>query len=404
MKPWTVVDLFSGAGGMSFGFHAHSGFKIVGAVDAQIGKPSSGHGSLECNGGYEANIGVKPLARDLMTARPEEIASALADQLAEGLTVLCSCAPCTGFSRTLNKNHLSDDPRNSLVGRTALFVRVLQPEILLMENARELIRGNFSHHFVELEKELRKLGYETCGTVHLLNRFGLPQQRERALVVAAKKDLTLRTMDDLWSDYKVDPVATHVRRAISRLPTVAAGEAHPSDETHVSPAMGAENVRRLQSIPRDGGSWADLRHHPDKQGLWTDAMRRYAAEKDFGSHPDVYGRMAWDRPAPTIKRECGHVGNGRYAHPEQDRLCTVREMSLLQGFPRNYVFRSSAVTNRYRHVGDAVPPLISYQLASLCQWMLTGRKPKVDEFVLPNTHLRKEDVLAAAAQRSLFAS
>ena len=107
---------------------------------------------------------------------------------------------------------------------------------------------------------------------------------------------------------------------------------------------------------------------------------------------DVYGRMAWDRPAPTIKRECSHVGNGRYAHPEQDRLCTVREMSLLQGFPHDYQF-TGTLANMYRHIGDAVPPLISYQLAALCRWILTGARPATEELILPGCHLTSGDLV-----------
>src|SRR4051794_17182909 len=86
-KPWAVVDLFSGAGGMSYGFHAHAGFRIAGAVDAQIGKPSSRSGSLECNGSYESNVGVAPLSLDLMTAAPDDVARALYLP-ADGATVL----------------------------------------------------------------------------------------------------------------------------------------------------------------------------------------------------------------------------------------------------------------------------------------------------------------------------
>jgi DNA (cytosine-5)-methyltransferase 1 len=124
-------------------------------------------------------------------------------------------------------------------------------------------------------------------------------------------------------------------------------------------------------------------------------MKRYAAVGEFGSHPDIYGRLAWDRPAVTIKRECGHVGNGRYSHPEQDRLCTVREMSILQGFPSNYKFVASSLSNMYRHIGDAVPPLISYQLAFVCEWVLTGEKPPMAAIVLPNTHLAPENIRPA---------
>lgn len=191
---FTVVDLFSGAGGMSYGFHAHPAFRVVGAVDAQLGKPSSARGSLECNNTYAANIGLTPLTADLGTADPDAVAAALGVGKV-GVTILCSCAPCTGFSRTMSRNHLTDDSRNSLVGRTAAFVRALRPQILLMENARELINGSFSHHFRNLARDLRALGYDVCGGVHMLTRFGLPQQRERALVVAVRRELPLRTLE-----------------------------------------------------------------------------------------------------------------------------------------------------------------------------------------------------------------
>src|SRR3546814_9960851 len=75
-------------------------------------------------------------------------------------------------------------------------------------------------------------------------------------------------------------------------------------------------------------------------------MTRRWISGDLGSHPDVYGRMRWDAPAPTIKRECAHVGNGRYAHPVEDRLLTVREMASLQGFPFDYAFPSRSIANR----------------------------------------------------------
>src|SRR5215217_6536394 len=78
---WSVVDLFSGAGGASFGFHTRGGFRIAGAVDAQKGKPSSGTGTLQCNLTYEANIGVRPLEVDLGEASPEGVRKALADEL-----------------------------------------------------------------------------------------------------------------------------------------------------------------------------------------------------------------------------------------------------------------------------------------------------------------------------------
>jgi hypothetical protein len=78
----------------------------------------------------------------------------------------------------MNQNHLRDDPRNSLVGRSALFVRAFQPQIFLMENARELIKGNFGHHFSNLAKELETLGYEVHGSVQ-------KHQRGQASLIAS---------------------------------------------------------------------------------------------------------------------------------------------------------------------------------------------------------------------------
>jgi DNA (cytosine-5)-methyltransferase 1 len=389
---WPVVDLFSGAGGMSCGFSRHPAFELIGAADAQLGKPSAAPGSLGCNASYAASIGLVPVTANLASADPAAVCQAM------GLggrrpVVLTACPPCTGFSRTVASNHLRDDHRNSLVGRVADYAELLQPEIVVMENARELVTGRFSGHLRGLLGQLARLGYRASAGTWYLTEFGLPQRRERAIIVAVRDSLPLRDLPSLWQDWRVDAKATHVRRAIWDLPPVPAGHAHPADPLHVSPAFAADRSRRrLAAVPKDGGAWADLIGRPDSSVLLTPAMAGRIARGDLGSHPDIYGRLWWDRPAVTIKRECGHTGNGRYAHPEQDRLCTVREMSILQGFPRDYQFTGS-VANMYRHIGDAVPPLISYQLARLCQWILSGARPAPEELVLPGCQLTEADLI-----------
>jgi DNA (cytosine-5)-methyltransferase 1 len=393
-EDWPVVDLFSGAGGMSCGFQRHPDFRVAGAADAQVGKPSATPGSLACNDTYYASIGVRPVAADLGPADPAEVCQAM-NLGPAGPVVLTACPPCTGFSRTLASNHLRDDRRNSLVRRVADYAALLRPEIVLVENARELVMGRFARHLEHLTRDLARLGYRTAASIHFLDQFGLPQRRERAIVVAARPPYPVRELPDLWRGWRIDVKATHVRRAIWDLPPVPAGLPHPADRLHVAPALkSAANRRRLAALPADGGSWADLIGHPDRSVLLTPAMARRVAAGRLGSHPDIYGRMAWDRPAVTIKRECGHIGNGRYAHPEQDRLCTVREMSILQGFPRDYRL-SGSVANMYRHVGDAVPPLVSYQLAWLCRWMLTGARPAAEELLMPGCHLAPVDLQRA---------
>lgn len=382
---------------MSYGFHRHGGFRIVAAVDLEIGKPCEGVGTLACNRSYERNIGRRPISADLGRVSPRKLRQLVGQQAPDwdgAVDVLISCAPCTGFSRVKAHNHLLDDPKNSLVRRSADFVEEFQPQVFLMENARELIMGRFQHHYQMLGMALQAMGYRGVGEIHFLNRFGLPQSRERALVIAVRSDITLYTLGDLWEGHEVNPTAVAVRRAIGDLPPLRAGSTDPRDPMHTCPSFAnGISFDRLRAMPHDGGGWADLIRHPDAERLLTPAMKRSAARGDFGSHPDVYGRLWWDKPAVTIKRECSHQGNGRYSHPEQDRMLSVREMAILQGFPKDYVFVADGIANMYRHIGDAVPPLISYQLAHLVSWMLTGNKPGIESLVLPRTHLKPTDIV-----------
>ncbi|MGR9109104.1 MAG: DNA cytosine methyltransferase [Gammaproteobacteria bacterium] len=392
---FSVVDLFSGAGGMSLGFHRHPAFEIVAAADAELGKPSTGRGKLQCNSTYFQNIGVNPARLDLSVVHPSQLRALLELPDLKQISVLSTCPPCTGFSRANPENHLRDDGRNSLVRRSAQFAVALDVDMVVMENARELIRGNFKHHYEWFREYLESHGYNVFGRTYMLSRFGLPQIRERAVVIAAKQHLPLYTLESLWDGWNVSQEALTVRRTFSMITADTRGY-------DLYPAFSSEIVkRRIAAIPKDGGSWIDLLGRNDADDLLTDAMKRIVAHKRFGSYPDVYGRMSWDKPAPTIKRECSHVGNGRYVHPEEDRLCSIREMAALQGFPNDFVLNGAAVSNMYRHIGDAVPPLISYQLAHLVYWVLTGRQPEVQEILLQDTNLRAVDI-SRKGQQDLF--
>ncbi len=391
-RKFTVVDLFSGGGGMSYGFHAHPAFEVVGAADAQLGKPSSPAGSLACNSTYQLNIGIEPVQVDLSSITPAKLKKALG--LTSGVDVLSACPPCTGFSRANSNNHLVDDARNSLVTRVALYAKALEPRVIVMENARELLNGNFRAHFLKLESKLNALGYSVEADVHMLTSFGLPQVRERALIVATRDGLHPRTLENLWEGYTVSSDAATVKRAIGQLASLSAGGIDPHDDAHISPRFTTPISKgRIAAIPHDGGSWRDLIAGGKKtEKFLTPAMLRLIERKKLGSHPDVYGRMAWNRPAPTIKRECGHVGNGRYAHPTDNRLCSLRELAILNGFPADYKFGGSSLANKYRHVGDAVPPMIAFQIACAVEWSLTGNRPDIASVVLPKTSLQVEDI------------
>ena len=356
---WKVLDLFSGAGGMSHGFHIHRRFSVIGAADHEVGKPGRGKSSgtsTYCNPTYKTNIGVTPLKVDLAIVPPEQLRDEFGLRTGE-LDVLVSCAPCTGFSQKNARNHLRDDPRNRLVERTFDFVNTMQPRVVVMENVKELLTGNQQHHFKRLRQNLCAAGYDVWADVHDLVTYGLPQRRHRAIVVACRD----RQVAPLLPLHTSRPRT--VRDAIAHLPRLQGGETDPQDPMHTAPRNTQRVLDRLRAIPQDGGSWADVMTNPTmsderKKYLLIPAMFRARP----GSFPDVYGRLWWDRPAVTITRECAHVGNGRYVHPEQDRLLSVREMALLQGFPSNYVF-TGPLTAMYNQIGDAVPPLVSSVIA-----------------------------------------
>lgn len=347
-RTMNFVDLFSCGGGMSTGFTRQGDFRTIGAVDLEVAKPSYGIGATSCNDTYEANLGLRPLSANLADTAPSEISSHFGFA-ASDVDVLISCAPCTGFSQKKANNHVEDDDRNKLVERTALYAEAWKPRYVVIENVKELLRGRHKHHFQGLHKKLTGLGYEVFAEIHNLRDFGLPQSRIRSLIVAK-----------LGAPFHMDLPVTNrtatVRDTIGHLPVLEAGTTSPDDAMHTCPGIRGVSLERMQAIPKDGGSWIDLTE--DQAHLRIPSMR---PEKP-GSFPDVYGRLAWDKPAPTITRECSHPGNGRYSHPEQDRLLSVREMGLIQGFPSDYQFEGS-LSSKYRQIGDAVPPVIATMIA-----------------------------------------
>jgi DNA (cytosine-5)-methyltransferase 1 len=140
-----------------------------------------------------------------------------------------------------------------------------------------------------------------------------------------------------------------VRQAISALPRLNAGECHPDDSLHMASSLSELNLLRIKAS-RPGGTWRD----------WPEELKATCHKKNSGTtYPSVYGRMEWDRPAPTITTQCFGYGNGRFGHPEQDRAISLREAAILQTFPANYKFAPSDTIIKFnkmgRLIGNAVP-------------------------------------------------
>src|SRR5690606_1737060 len=117
---------------------------------------------------------------------------------------------------------------------------------------------------------------------------------------------------------------------ISHLPKLEAGEVSENDSLHRARSLSEMNLKRIKATGIKG-SWKD----------WPDELKLECHKKDSGkTFRSVYGRMDWNKPAPTMTTLCTGLGNGRFGHPEQDRAITPREAALFQTFPLSYKFFS----------------------------------------------------------------
>ena len=171
--------------------------------------------------------------------------------------------------------------------------------------------------------------------------IGLPQTRKRLVLVASKLGPIAVP--------KFDKAKTTVRQAIEDLPPIMAGETDIGDRLHRASKLSEKNLERIRHS-KPGGTWRD----------WPENIRAKCHTKSSGlTYPSVYGRMEWDKPAPTITTQCFGYGNGRFGHPVQDRAISLREAAMLQGFPRDYSFLPSTESVSFaklgKLIGNAVP-------------------------------------------------
>jgi len=271
--------------------------------------------------------------RDIRRLSPVAVMDRLGLKPGE-LDLLAGCPPCQGFStmRTLRKTTSVEDKRNSLVAQFGRFAEALRPRALMMENVPGLADDP---RLLRLQRRLNRLGYELTNGVLDAADYGVPQRRRRFVLIGM--------IGQSVPFAPPDPRPSTVRNAIGHLLSTdfSADPLHRHGEQRSSLVQ-----RRIAAIPPDGGS---LREAGDEHSL--DCRRRLQ-----GFH-DVYGRMAWDKPAPTITGGCINPSKGRFLHPQENRAITLREAALLQTFPRNYRF--SLDEGKYRVaelIGNALPP------------------------------------------------
>ena len=322
----SVVDLFCGAGGLSYGMQ-QAGMTISGGIDID---PA-------CEHPFEANVKAKFYERDLSELSSGSVASLFSVGRAR---VLAGCAPCQPFS-TYTSGSSVRKRQWQLLDKFGEIVSELQPEVVTMENVPRLTMHSVFEDFLSV---LRGADYHYSHRVVQCASYGVPQTRRRLVLLASR----LGDIELMPPTRAEDEFAT-VRDAIQHLDEIKAGGVSTLDPLHKSSRLSETNLQRIRSS-RPGGTWRD----------WDDELRAACHTRDSGrTYPSVYGRMQWDQPAPTITTQFHGYGNGRFGHPTQDRAISLREGALLQTFPKDYSFVPEGDTVPIapvaRLIGNAVP-------------------------------------------------
>ncbi|WP_312059483.1 DNA cytosine methyltransferase [Pantoea septica] len=336
-KKIDVYDFFSGCGGTSAGLKS-VGMNIVFGLDVDF--DSFNTFKKNYSSAHFINDDIKQV--DVEEIRPLISKS----QKNKSYTLFCGCAPCQPFSKQ-NKSRNKDDPRKDLLTEFSRFVSHYTPDFVLIENVPgiqnvDINNGNFQF-FLE---RLTSLGYHfDYGVIRAL-WFGVPQTRERFVLLASKH--TAICLPSKSHDGIETPFAT-VRDWIGSLPPISAGETHENILDHTAAKLSELNIRRIQATPEGKG-----------RECWPEELILECHKKHKG-HSDVYGRLAWDKPASGLTTKCISYSNGRFGHPEQDRAISIREAALLQTFPYDYLFTGSMIS-KAKQIGNAVPPKMSEAL------------------------------------------
>lgn len=324
-----AIDLFSGIGGLTYGLE-NAGINVVAGIDNES----------SCEFAYSRNTNARFILGDIKKISSQEI-EALYPKNTD-IKILVGCAPCQPFSSysyRYKKEGIHGENMD-LLDYFGKYIEDILPEYISMENVPQMVKTPVFDDFLAT---LERLNYHVDWQIVYAPDYGVPQKRKRLILIASKNS----------EIYIPEPLYTEknyisVKDTIGHLPPIKSGESDKDDPIHVSRKLSAKNMERIkQSIP--GGTWED----------WDEDLILDAHKKTTGnSYKSVYGRMEWDKLAPTITTQFIGFGNGRFGHPEQDRGLSLREGALLQTFPENYVFSEDDqiyTTKIAKQIGNAVP-------------------------------------------------
>ncbi len=340
----STVDLFCGAGGLTYGFE-------------QAGLPVNAGYDIDpaCKFPYEHNNKAKFILKDVSHVSKSDLEQNFGEST---IRVLVGCAPCQPFSNYARR-YSDRESKWKLLQDFVRLVQECQPEIVSMENVLQL-----KHHsvFTEFVQRLKDLNYSVESYEINCLDYGIPQSRKRLVLLASKFgkiELVPPTHDG--KRYET------VRGTIEYLDSLVAGQTSVIDRLHQCSKLSDLNLRRIRAS-KPGGTWRD----------WSqDLVAKCHTKKSGETYPAVYGRMEWDRPSPTITTQCFGFGNGRFGHPEQDRAISLREAALLQTFPPSYEFVAPDEVVILTHIGRLVGNAVPVKLGEIIAQSILGHVKRI---------------------------
>ena len=352
MSRYNVIDLFCGAGGLSYGFEK-AGFNILLGIDNDAQSLVT----------FEANhSGAKSICGDISkVSYDKDIRPIIKDKR---IDVIIGGPPCQGFSLSGPRNF--DDPRNKLYLSYIRLVKEIKPRAFVIENVPGLIALFGGEVKNNIFKRFNSLGYNIDCKILCAADFGVPQNRRRVVFVGTKKgekgfvypektgefvtcEMALSDLPPLVSELgeEIQSYYTKPNNGYQRL--MRNNSKHVFN--HVA-ASHSEKVQHIISLVPDGGNYKDL-------------PPRFRNTRNFHV---AWTRFASQKPAPTID-----TGHRHHFHYKYNRVPTVRECARIQSFPDSFIFTGNK-TQQFKQVGNAVPPLMAKKLAEQLLVVLEGDK------------------------------
>jgi DNA (cytosine-5)-methyltransferase 1 len=381
----TLIDLFSGCGGMSWGLRK-KGFQVIAGLD-------NSERALET---FRLNHPEAiTVCADISQYEPSRLRN-MVGLKPESLDCLIGGPPCQGFSRNVPAAYrFLDDPRNQLYRRFIDYVAEFLPKTLLIENVAEIFNAYGGHVREEIVSKLNALGYEVIVRVLYAPDYGVPQRRRRCIFFASRIGVAPKfpeaTFGVISNELLFGMGYRSAWSAISDLPSLRNGEGVSPSEyiddplnefqqemrhdahllyDHVARRLTSIQFERMKSLQPGEG----LKNLPSKI-------------RPKSGYSGAYGRLDFEMIAPTVTRWVFHPGSGRYGHPKDYRLITIREAARIQSFSDDFRFTGTYI-EKAAQIGNAVPPLLIGAFADAIKKCCGGEKATI-------RRIRKHSLVAA---------